>query len=138
MPLIRLDTLGCPQLAGPAGVLLPSARRRELALLAYLARQATHTATRAELAALLWGEKQEPRARQSLRQLLFRLRHILDGILEVGPESVSLSADALELDAALFEAAVADGRLTDAVACYRGEFLKGADDLGTDEFRSWL
>jgi DNA-binding SARP family transcriptional activator/TolB-like protein len=138
MPLLRLDTLGSTQLTGPTGLLLPNARRRELAMLTYLARQATHTATRAELAALFWGEKHEPRARQSLRQLLFRLRQVLEGTLDVGSDAVALEMRDIDLDVMRFETAVAERRLADAVGHYGGEFLKGCDDLGTESFRDWL
>src|SRR2546429_4354020 len=52
---------------GPAGELLPG-RHKDLALLAYIARHGSGSLARAELAALLWGERPEATARHSLRQ----------------------------------------------------------------------
>ena len=57
-----LTTLGELRLAGPSGPVL-SGRRKELALLAYIARRSPKAVPRDELAALLWGERDEDRAR---------------------------------------------------------------------------
>jgi DNA-binding SARP family transcriptional activator len=60
-----LRTLGEVRLGGVAGDM--SGRRKDLGLLAYLARKAPHPVSRAELADLLWEDRDEARARQSLR-----------------------------------------------------------------------
>src|SRR4051812_36432275 len=58
------------------------------ALLAYLALEADHPHRREALAALLWPEQTDTAARQSLRQALYILRHILSGLLLVTRQTV--------------------------------------------------
>jgi DNA-binding SARP family transcriptional activator/tetratricopeptide (TPR) repeat protein len=132
----HLHSLGALRLIGPEGEFLRG--RRELVLLVYLARRSARAATRQELAALLWGERGEARARQSLRQALYTLHGVLGDRLEIDAESVRLGGDALELDAVAFERDLADGRLEDAVRRFTGDFLAGLEDLGDDSYRSWL
>jgi len=132
-----LRTLGRLRLTGPEGELL-AGRRKELALLAYLARRAPAAVPRATLAALLWGERGEERARNSLRQALFQLRRALGDGVAVDPERVALVAGALSLDLVAFESDVAAGRFAEAVARWEGEFLAGMDDAGTESFGAWL
>ncbi|MGH7527621.1 MAG: winged helix-turn-helix domain-containing protein, partial [Gemmatimonadales bacterium] len=73
--MILLRTLGELRVEGAETTL--SRRRKELALLAYLARQADRAVPRAELASLLWEERDDARARQSLRQALLELKRVL-------------------------------------------------------------
>jgi hypothetical protein len=55
-PSFSLLTLGELRLTGPAGPVL-TGRRKELVLLAYVARRAPKPVPREELATLLWGER---------------------------------------------------------------------------------
>jgi len=132
-----LRTLGELRLSGAAGELLPG-RHRDLALLAYIARRGSGSLARAELAALLWGERPEATARHSLRQVLLRLKRALAGSLDVRADSVSLAAGAVELDVAALEADLAAGREREAVARWHGEFLFSADDIGGENYRDWV
>src|SRR5688500_8939372 len=126
---LRLDGAGAPALAH---------HRKELVLLAYLARRGGPV-SRDELAELLWGASGEPRARQSLRQALASIRRALPGALDTtGDHAVRLCPGAVWLDAALLEADVRAGRHAEAVARWGGEFLPRADDVGHDGFRCWL
>lgn len=136
MPAFQLHSLGVLRLLGPEGELLHG--RKELVLLVYLARRDSRLATRQELAALLWGQREEPRARQSLRQAMYTLRGVLGDRLEIDGERVRLGADALELDAAAFERDLADERLADAVDRWEGDFLAGLEDVGDDHYVAWL
>ena len=68
-----LSALGDLRLTGPGGELL-AGRRKELVLLTYLAMKGPRPVAREELAALLWGEREEAKARQSLRHALYQLR----------------------------------------------------------------
>ncbi|MCI0436348.1 MAG: AAA family ATPase [Gemmatimonadetes bacterium] len=138
MEALRLLTLGRARLEGTSRVLLPTARRRELALLAYIARRAPRPISREELATLFWGEREETRARHSLRQLLFLLRRTVGGCLRVTGETVWLEDDAIELDVVAFEADLAAGRREEGIARYGGQFLPGAENLGGEGFRGWL
>ena len=132
-----LRTLGGLSLTGPAGELLPG-RHKDLALLAYIARHGSGSLARAELAALLWGERPEATARHSLRQSLLRLKRALAGSLDVRADSVSLADGAVELDVAAFEADLAAGREREAVARWQGDFLFRADDIGGENYRDWV
>jgi len=134
--VLTLRTLGGPRLDGPGGELLHG-RRKELALLAYLARHA-RGASREALAELLWGSRPDANARQSLRQALLQLKKAVPGGLDADAETVRLTPGTLALDAGLFEAELAAGRLEEAFARWQGDFLAGCDDLGGDAFRAWL
>ncbi len=137
MSLIQLQTLGGLRLSGPDGELL-AGRRKELALLTYVARRAPQSVAREELVALLWGDRPEASARQSLRQALLYLKQATHELVLVEPEHVSLAPDRLELDVAAFEADVAADRLEQAVERWGGEFLAGAEDVGAEPYRLWL
>ena len=99
-PTLTLRTLGDVRLDG--GVTALASRRKELTLLAYLARRAPRSATRAELAALLWEDRAETRARQSLRQALVDLKRLVGAALLLDGDSVRLEPG-LRLDAREFE-----------------------------------
>lgn len=138
MEALRLRTLGELRLEGPDCVLLGGPRRREIALLAYLAHRAPRAVAREELATLFWGERDESKARHSLRQLLFKLRRVLGSRLEVSTESARLVEGGIAHDAAAFEADVSGGRVAEAIEWYKGEFLHGAEDVGGEAFRDWV
>ena len=71
MPLVTLTLLGGFEARTGAKVLaLP---RKAEALLAYLALSSTPTHSRSKLAALLWDDALGDDARNSLRQVLFRM-----------------------------------------------------------------
>jgi DNA-binding SARP family transcriptional activator/tetratricopeptide (TPR) repeat protein len=137
MPPLHLQTLGALRLSGPDGELLHG-RRRELVLLVHLARHAPRAVSRQQLAELLWGGRDDARARQSLRQALYVLRSALGAVLDIDAEHVRLAADAVELDAAAFERDVANDRLAAAVSRWEGDFLAGMEDLGDDTYRAWV
>ena len=84
---------------GPDGTLV-ALHRKELLLPAHLACREDGTATRAALAALLWGDREDRLARVSLRQALFRLRAVLGPALVAEGETVALAPGAVVCDAA--------------------------------------
>jgi DNA-binding SARP family transcriptional activator/tetratricopeptide (TPR) repeat protein len=135
--MLELCSLGDLRLVGPTGEIL-AARRKELALLVYLALRSPGAVARETLAALLWGDADEARARHSLRQALLELKQALGPALAVDNRSVSVRAGHILLDATAFVADVAAGRLTEAVARWRGDFMAGLEDLGGGEYRLWL
>jgi len=67
-----------------------SLRRKELALVAYLALEGSGTTNREALATLFWGEKDESAARHSLRQALLVLRRELGDHLVESPTGLRL------------------------------------------------
>jgi DNA-binding SARP family transcriptional activator len=132
-----LRTLGGIELSGGQVSILPG-RRKQLVLLAYLARRSPRGATREKLATLLWGDRDQARARQSLRQAVSELRAELGDVLETLPDTLRLNPDRIGFDVREFEKAIEAGRAGDAAALWRGEFLAGCDDLGTEELRVWI
>jgi DNA-binding SARP family transcriptional activator/tetratricopeptide (TPR) repeat protein len=123
-------------------VALPSRKAR--ALLAFLATHPDRAHSRERLAALLWTDSPEAKARNSLRQTLFALRRAFGAggasPLRVEADAVALAREGVETDVAEFERLVAAGGPADlarAAALYRGELLEG---LALDEgpFEDWL
>jgi hypothetical protein len=96
-----LRTLGDVRLEGAANDLF--GRRKDLTLLAYLARKAPRPVQRVELADLLWEDRDEARAKQSLRQALLELKRVVgDGLTadadqaRLGPHAVQLPVPSLD------------------------------------------
>src|SRR5215469_4697397 len=127
--------------ARPVAIAVRSRKAR--ALLAYLAMKPDWRASREELATLLWGDNPDAQARHSLRQCLVSLRqdlHLLaPGMLDIGRETIELSADALAVDARELAASVTasdPAALARAADLWRGTFLA---DLALDieEFDAW-
>ncbi|HKP28906.1 MAG TPA: BTAD domain-containing putative transcriptional regulator, partial [Gemmatimonadales bacterium] len=133
----HLRTLGELRLVGPGGDIL-AGRRKELLLLTYLARKSPRPVSRAELSALLWGERDEAKARQSLRHALYQLRQALGDAITVDNDSVVLPEGVVEWDVAAIERDVAASRFADAAERWQGELLPGAEDSGDEWFVSWL
>lgn len=135
--MIRLVTLGSLQLNKDSAPLL-SGRRKVLALLACLLRKTPDPALRSELAVLLWSDRRETQAKQSLRQALAELRPIFGDALLADSDSVLIDPDACWLDARAFEDAVRDGRHEDAARLWGGDFLVGLDTVGGEAWTAWL
>jgi DNA-binding SARP family transcriptional activator/TolB-like protein/Tfp pilus assembly protein PilF len=132
-----LTSLGDLRLDGPAGPVL-RARRKELVLLVYLVRRAPRPVSRDELIALLWGDRDEEKARQSLRQALHQLRQALGTALEVSGDSVRMLEGTIALDVAMLERDLAAGLLDDAIGRWNGVFLRDTEDVGDETYRAWL
>jgi DNA-binding SARP family transcriptional activator len=99
---------------------------------------------RPKLAALLWGDRSEAQARDSLRQALSLLRkalsHVEPRALIAHEDTISFEPTALTTDAILFEDLVAQPgaeNLEQAIALYGGEFLDGFQ-VPALEFESWV
>jgi TolB-like protein/DNA-binding SARP family transcriptional activator len=138
--IFGLSLLGSFELTGPHGVVdLPS--KKLAALLTYLACTAPQPQRRETLATLLWGSRFDAQAKQSLRQLLFRLRKLLgEDALEGDGEVVSLNTAIVLCDVGRFEALVREGSrdaLRAAADLYRGRFI---DDIVIIEegWSEWL
>jgi len=118
--------------------------RKTQALLAYLASPPGLTHSRDKLAALLWGERSQQHARSRLRGSLFVLRRALaaadPACLVLGSEAVTLTADAVDVDAVTFAGSAEGGdpeSLVRAVDLYRGDLLEGLAFRGA-LFEDWL
>src|SRR5436309_3149650 len=120
--MLQLQTLGCVRMDGvPDGAL--TTRRKQIALLAYLTSRGRRPTPRSTLMALLWEDRDEARARQSLRQALLELKRVLGDGLLVDGDFVSVAPEAVTLDMTTVERALEEGRLEEGVNAWRGDFL---------------
>src|SRR5258708_23915540 len=90
---------------------VPLATKKATALLAYLALHPGQAQARPKLAAMLWGDRSEAQARDSLRQALSRLRRALSHAhpraLIAHEDAISFEPTALNTDTIVFEGLVA-------------------------------
>ena len=110
---------------------------KPLALLVYLAAAPGRRCSREHLVGILWSDRPADEARHVLRQITWQLRRRLgDGILTTVGDDLIL-ADHVESDRADFLKAIEQGRLEDALALYRGEFLPAFATPGATGFERW-
>jgi adenylate cyclase len=141
---LAVNILGPLRIAVDGGTACPVPGQKLQALLAYLATHAGHPIAREKLATLLWSNRFDDQARQSLRTSLSRLRTVLGDAaerhLQADRENVTLNASGLEVDALTFERLVDEGtpesnaRATDL---YIGDILDGATTK-EEPFDEWL
>lgn len=139
-PVIQCRTLGPLDVtvdgaAAPAELLW----RKNLALLLYLARTPTHRCTREHAIGLLWPDKDDAAARQSVREAVRVLRHCVgDERLKTQGDQIELLNGAVELDTERFEALVAQQDWTHATLLIGGEFVEGFTIPDASAFEDWL
>lgn len=153
-----LMLLGSPRLVAADGAAVAIGRRKELALLAYLAVECARPQPRERLLGLLWPESRDEEARLGLRVALARLRGILgdtDALtLMADRRAVQLTPrDERWLDVLAFNTLLANcrahshdrdapcaactERLAQAVDLYRGDFLAGLVLPDAAPFEEW-
>jgi TolB-like protein len=137
-----LTVLGGFGLRSPDGRDLALSTRKDRLLLAYLALNAGRPLARDRLAGLLWGDRGETQARDSLRQSLAAIRQAFRQValdpIQSERESVSFDLNGIDVDAIAFERLTADTQSrTEAASLYHGALLEGIDSL-TPEFEAWL
>jgi DNA-binding SARP family transcriptional activator/tetratricopeptide (TPR) repeat protein len=128
-------------LAGEGPLILPT--KKSQALLAYLAVPAGRFHAREKLTTMFWGDAPEALARQSFRQALASIRRLIGQasrpILLSRSGAIALDADAVTVDVALLETALAEGTTEGmerlAELC-KGEFLAGLT-LNEPDFDDW-
>jgi TolB-like protein len=117
--------------------------QKDRALLAVLALAPGVAHTRDQLAGLLWSDRGDSHARDSLKHALARLRAALgpDGEpLVTDRQSVRLDPAALMVDIAAFDRLLAEGTpdaTEGAIALYRGDLLEGIG-IRDPVFEQWL
>src|SRR4030095_5218273 len=83
--------------------------KKAQALLAYLVVEPGEAHLRDKLAALLWGDSSDQRARHSLRQVLLALKQAVarndTDLLHIAADTVAVDRRAVDVDVALFEQA---------------------------------
>ncbi|HSU96838.1 MAG TPA: hypothetical protein VLI40_06380, partial [Gemmatimonadaceae bacterium] len=134
----RLVTLGGLVLLNRDGKPQTSLGPRNLTLLVYLA-LATKPLTRDHVAELFWGDRDEDRARHSMREALSKLRQLL------GADSIARRSDRvmldpsvpLSVDARQLAAAAGAGDARSVVSLYGGPFLDGIHTDGARSLEDW-
>ena len=136
MTTLRVSLLGAPSIeAGRKRI--ETDTRKATALLAYLA-VSEQPQRRATLAALLWPEADDAKARGALRRTLSVLRSALgDRWLEAEGDTIDLDRAGVRVDVTEFRAAIHEGRLEAAAGLYRGEFLQGFSLRDSPAFDDW-
>lgn len=144
MSACSLTLLGGFSLKSVDGRELPLSTRKDRLLLAFLALNPGRPLARDRLAGLLWGDRGETQARDSLRQSLAAIRHAFRQCerdpLAADRETVAFETAGIDIDAATFARLAempGDAAADQAAACYGGDLLEGHDGL-TPEFQAWL
>ena len=152
MKTLSIKLFGRMLVSDESGATLPISGKKRQALLAYLALNPDQPPSRDELMALLWGDRFENQARQSLRECISRLRKALTGGGgDIGPlradrdhvwlEQTNVRIDTRTLSQigglATAEAAVDPGQLVAAAELYDGPLL-GDLNIQQAEFDDWL
>ena len=111
---------------------------RNIALLLNLARAPAHRCTRDHAIGLLWPEKEQEKARGSLREALRVLRRCLGEALASEGDQLQLTAGAVDLDTDRFDQFVALKDWAGASALVKGEFAEGFGLPDSSAFEDWL
>jgi len=143
-PYLQLTLLGGFHVEWTSGVRADLANKKTQGLLAYLALPAGKAHSREKLMGLLWSDRAEPQARNSLRQALAELGRAL-GPDEPSPlvkeqDRIALDPASVEVDALVFERLAASDsfeELRRAVGLYAGDLLEGIG-IRDGAFEEWL
>lgn len=140
---LRLNLLGGFRLLREGETVVRPHAKKAKALLAFLAFQGGRPVTRDQLAALLWSRSDHERARHSLSQALSSIHEAFEwsakDTLLLSRDSVTLSPDALEVDAILFSELCSSREPNDmrrAAALFTGDFLDGLY-INEPAFQGW-
>lgn len=132
MSKLELILLGQFECLLPSGTRISLSMRKAEVLLAYLALTPGLRHPRERLINLLWSDRSEEQARNSLRQCLSAIRKSLgdvaDMVLQVDRTTVSLVPELIDIDVHEFERLAVEGdyeSLITAADLYQGEFLEG-------------
>lgn len=150
MPQLKIYLLGSPRVESN-NIMIQMDTRKAFALLAYLAVTAEQH-TRDTLATLLWPDYDQTRARAALRRTLSTLKRAVgDDHLVITRESLALQIDdSVWIDSHQFEKLMGEckdrahaidktciGRLEEACALYRGDFMAGFTLRDSANFDDW-
>lgn len=141
---LHLTLLGGFQARWASGAQIEFPNRKTQGLLAYLVLPAGKAQSRERLMGLLWSDRAEPQARNSLRQALAELNRAL-GSAEPSPlvkeqDRVALDLASVDVDAMAFERLAASDKVEElrrAVALYAGDLLEGIG-IRDPAFEEWL
>ena len=143
MTIAELTLLGGFRLRLAGGETIDLPGQKDRALLAFMALHPGGTHTREKLAGLLWSDRGDQQARDSLKHALTPLRQCLLAAaspLVADRQSVRLEPAALSVDVTLFEQLLREGTpeaLERATTLYGGDLLDGID-VRDVSFEDWL
>ena len=130
-PSLCIELLGGFKAHGAPDARIDLANRKTQGLLAYLALPAGKVHSRDRLMGLLWSDRAEPQARNSLRQALAELGRALASAepfpLLKEHDRIALDAASVEVDVMAFEHLAASSELEElrqAAALYAGDLLE--------------
>jgi DNA-binding SARP family transcriptional activator len=138
--MIRFQTLGTLDVtmdgaAAPSQLLW----KKNIALLLFLARSPKHRCTREQLIGLLWSDKEEDAARQSVREAIRVLRqHVGEGRLTTTGDVVQLLDGVVEVDTDEFELLARQRDWAHTTPLINGHFLAGFKVPDAPGFEDWL
>jgi DNA-binding SARP family transcriptional activator len=143
MAALRLTLFGGFEARGPRDQAIDVPAQKDRALLALLALSPGAKLSREKLASLLWSDRGDRQARDSLKHALSRLRQLLNAssdAIRSDRQTVALDPEAVAVDVPEFERLVAQGTveaLEQAAALYRGDLLDGIG-VRDPAFEDWL
>lgn len=129
------------QLLAPSGENISIASRKHQALIAMLAISNGKPISRSKLAGMLWAERTEEHARNSLRQAFFTIRHAVNGhgispfVFDSG--SGWVRHDAVVTDIQTLVDSTGAGSLPPTLDIFEGEFLEGLS-FRDEALETWL
>ncbi len=113
--------------------------KKNLALLVYLGLSPAQSRTREQLMVLLWGDRDEKSARQSLREAIRVIkRRAGDDTIIAESDRVRLAEGAVRLDTDELERLRQNGSNQEAARVVRGDFLDGFSVPGANDFDHWI
>lgn len=138
MPQIVAHLFGGMELRDADGQELTVDTRKARALLAFLIVESGRWHARERLAGLLWGERGDTQARNSLNQALYELRKLETDleIIERETDRLRLKAGSIDCDVHRFEGFLTSDPMA-AAELYTGRLLDGLD-LAERDFTDWL
>jgi TolB-like protein/DNA-binding SARP family transcriptional activator len=144
MAVAELTLFGGLEVRLASGELVDLPGQKDRALLAVLALPPGATHSREKLAGLLWSDRGDEQARDSLKHSLTRLRQCFPSVaaspIVADRQSVRLDPAAVTSDTAAFERLVSEATadsLERATALYRGDLLDGIG-IRDPAFEDWL
>ncbi len=139
MARLQMNVLGPFEALSQDGTPVSLTTRKAQALLAILALEG-RGASRDRIAHLLWGERDEERARHNVRQTLSKIKHACGDIVKSNRDLLTLDPATCSVDVNEFERLVLnedEASLARSLDIYSGDLLQGLLPRET-EFQNWL
>ena len=125
---LRLNVLGPFHAQWSDGTALDVTGKKVQGLLGYLAVESARPHSREQLAALLWSETGDERARHNLRQALSKIRRSYGPLISSNGDTLALDLEVCTVDARDFEGLARSNDVADLERCmelYRDDLLDG-------------